>query len=99
MAPGSTPGQAPFSAFFEIPISQSNNKNRKIKLENKNKIFVKQAFKHTSHTRNFSTKLCRTSDLTPASLITERLRENSTETIAFTQWSMRCKLNELKKDG
>ena len=55
--PGSTPGQAPFYAFLEVPILQSNNKNRKIKPKDKNKIFIKQAFKHTSNTRKFNFQL------------------------------------------
>ena len=55
--PGSTPGQAPFYAFLEVPILQSNNKNRKIKPKNKIKIFIKQAFKHTSNTRKFNFQL------------------------------------------
>ena len=45
-----TPGQSPlgFSAFLEVQILQYN-KNRKIKPENKNKIFIQQAVKHTSN--------------------------------------------------
>ena len=44
--PGSTPGQAPFSAFLEVQILQYN-KNRKIKPKYKNEIIVKETVKHT----------------------------------------------------
>ena len=50
--PGSTPGQAPFSALLEVQILQYN-KNRKIKPKYKNEIIIKQTVKHTSNIRTF----------------------------------------------
>ena len=102
--PGSTPGQAPFYAFLEVPILQSNNTNRKIKPQYKNEIIIKETVKHTSNIRNIFTQIMQDfgsyiENGSPASLITKRLWDNSI--ICFlSYWSFEMTpCNEIAFDG
>ena len=100
--PGSTPGQAPFYAFLEVPILQSNNTNRKIKPQYKNEIIIKETVKHTSNIRKIFAQIMQDfgsylDNGSPASLIANRLRGDN---FFPSYWSFEMTpYNEIAFDG